>query len=242
MPGGFLYHASNRASAGVDIFACDVERDQFAALLAEAQRRVDDCPDLLAWCAVPGEWHALLRSRVEGDVSQFLRWVSMRHAQQHHHLKQTSGGGSIYRGRFRSYPVMAKGTYPFAVSRYIESLPRRRGHAETCDLWRSSSALDRCRPEEVASQRDRFQLLPLCEWPGGDQVDVKAYCLLLASEQPRKEVEAIEKHLSRGRPFGEDEWVQCIAREMNLLHTLRPRGRPRRDASAVPLSLHPTAA
>ena len=36
-------------------------------------------------------------------------------------------------------------------------------------------------------------------------------------------------HISaqRGRPLGDEEWVESIARRLNLESTMRPRGRPR---------------
>jgi len=48
--------------------------------------------------------------------------------------------------------------------------------------------------------------------------------------QTDDELAALRRCISRGRPFGSDRWVHRIARTLGLEPTLRPRGRPRKDA------------
>jgi putative transposase len=43
-----------------------------------------------------------------------------------------------------------------------------------------------------------------------------------------EEVETLDTCLHRGRPFGEDKWVQTTARQLSLKSSLNPRGRPRK--------------
>jgi hypothetical protein len=40
------------------------------------------------------------------------------------------------------------------------------------------------------------------------------------------ELKAVRNSVSRGSPFGDENWVQAISRHLNLQSTLRPRGRP----------------
>ena len=35
---------------------------------------------------------------------------------------------------------------------------------------------------------------------------------------------------TRGRPFGDAAWVQGTAKRLGLTHTMRDRGRPKKDA------------
>ena len=44
--------------------------------------------------------------------------------------------------------------------------------------------------------------------------------------QSEAEVEAIRTAERRGRPLGDDAWVERIAARHDLRSTLRPRGRP----------------
>jgi putative transposase len=40
------------------------------------------------------------------------------------------------------------------------------------------------------------------------------------------ELKAVRNCVNRGSPFGDENWVQAIARNLNLQSTLRPRGKP----------------
>jgi len=40
------------------------------------------------------------------------------------------------------------------------------------------------------------------------------------------ELEAIRESVNRGCPFGDDAWLERVARNLALETTLRPRGRP----------------
>ncbi len=45
--------------------------------------------------------------------------------------------------------------------------------------------------------------------------------------QSEKEFESVRWSITRGSPYGNEEWVESIARRLGLESTLRPRGRPR---------------
>ena len=44
------------------------------------------------------------------------------------------------------------------------------------------------------------------------------------------ELKAVRNSVNRGSPFGDENWVQAIARHLNLQSTLRPRGRPQKES------------
>jgi hypothetical protein len=44
----------------------------------------------------------------------------------------------------------------------------------------------------------------------------------------RKDVESLQVCIQRSRPFGEERWETGIASRLDLLHTLRSEGRPRK--------------
>ena len=238
------------------MFGDDEARLAFTSLLAQAQRRswdqglVDDEGEraaarhgqvdppkrlaLLSWCVTPDEWQLLLWPAGSGDICAFVRWLSMRHAQQYHLAQGTSGGGPVFRGRFRSFPVMPGGGYPQSVARFIERHPCRLGLCETPEAWPASSAWDRshARPDDGG----RPTVLPADEWPGGDVLNSEDFDLLVQRPAPTAELTALETCRRRGRPLGSDEWMSNAAQRLNLTHTLRPRGRPRK-ADAAPRNL-----
>jgi putative transposase len=48
--------------------------------------------------------------------------------------------------------------------------------------------------------------------------------------QTDAEVERLRESIQGGRPFGEAPWQQRTAAELAIESSLRPRGRPRKDA------------
>ena len=46
-------------------------------------------------------------------------------------------------------------------------------------------------------------------------------------------LEAVRLSAQRGRPLGDDGWVESIARSLNLESTMRPRGRQRGRCSVT---------
>jgi putative transposase len=47
--------------------------------------------------------------------------------------------------------------------------------------------------------------------------------------QTEAELKAIRRSVNRGRPYGEDSWIEKCAEQLGLEFTLRPRGRPRKS-------------
>jgi putative transposase len=48
--------------------------------------------------------------------------------------------------------------------------------------------------------------------------------------EPQTEVEALRESIRRRRPYGDSGWRERTARRMGLQPSLRPRGRPRKQA------------
>jgi len=42
----------------------------------------------------------------------------------------------------------------------------------------------------------------------------------------KQELDAVRLSAQRGKPFGNEAWVESMARRLNLESTIRPRGRP----------------
>jgi hypothetical protein len=47
--------------------------------------------------------------------------------------------------------------------------------------------------------------------------------------QSESEEKMVKESIARGQPLGSDPWMQRIARELALGHTLRPPGRPAKN-------------
>src|SRR5262249_56588002 len=60
---------------------------------------------LLGFCLMPNHWLLVLWPRVDGDLSDFLHWLTMTHTQRWHAHYHTAGTGPLYQGRFRCFPI-----------------------------------------------------------------------------------------------------------------------------------------
>jgi len=213
-PGGTAFHVLNRANGRLTLFRKDDDYLAFQRVLAEAHRRVPT--RLLAWCVMPNHWHMVLWPRRDGELTEFLRWLTLTHAQRWKAAHGAVGHGHLYQGRFKSFPIEAD-EHLLTVLRYVERNPVRAGLARRAERWRWGSCHARAagQPEEAAL---------LCEWPverRGDWLD------WVNTPQTAAEERAVLECLRRDRPFGGDAWTRRTASRLGLRHTLRPRGRPK---------------
>ncbi len=130
--GGFIYHALNRANAGLPIFEKEGDYEAFENILEEAVERYD--VRLLSYQLMPNHWHLVVWPRKDGDLSKFIGWLTLTHTQRWHAHRQSAGTGHLYQGRFKSFVVQDDGHY-LTVCRYVERNALRAGLAERADAW-----------------------------------------------------------------------------------------------------------
>jgi REP element-mobilizing transposase RayT len=85
--GGLVYPALNRANARLPILDNEEDYRAFERVLVQMQARV--AMRILAYCLMPNHWHLVLWPRHDGDLSQFMRLVTLTHTQRwhaHHHI------------------------------------------------------------------------------------------------------------------------------------------------------------
>ncbi len=101
--GGLIYHALNRANARLAIFDNDDDYAAFEQVLQQAVARFD--VRLLSYCLMPNHFRLPLWPREDGDLSTFMRWLTMTHTRRSHAHHGTAGTGQLYQGRYKSFPV-----------------------------------------------------------------------------------------------------------------------------------------
>lgn len=94
--GGEVYHILNRANARVQIFENDTDYQQFELILEEAVDKFG--MRLLAYCIMPNHWHLVLYPRGNGDMQQFMSWLTNTHTRRWHVAKETVGQGTCIKG------------------------------------------------------------------------------------------------------------------------------------------------
>ncbi len=135
-PGGYVYHVLNRTVARAQIFDRSQDYAAFERVLKEAKAWLP--MRLLAYGVLPNHWHLVVWPWGAGDLSAWLRWLSVTHTQRWHAHHHTSGTGPLYQGRFKSFPVEADNQL-LSVCRYVERNALRANLVPQAETWRWGS-------------------------------------------------------------------------------------------------------
>jgi len=215
--GGLAYHVLNRANARMRIFDKAKDYEAFETILVEAVERTK--MRLLAYCVMPNHWHLVLWPREDGDLSAFVGWLTLTHTQRWHAQRHSVGSGHVYQGRFKSF-LVASDEYLWTVCRYVERNALRAGLCARAEHWRWSSLWRR----ELGDAECRKVL---SNWPS----DVpKDWLTRVNRAEGQRELEALRQCVSRGQPFGSEDWVARMTRRFSLDSAFRPRGRPYKES------------
>ncbi len=168
---------------------------------------------------MPNHWHMVVwpRHGQDHEVSEFLRWLTVTHAQRWQAHYHTSGSGHLYQGRFKSFPVESD-EHLYTVLRYVERNPLRANLVERAQDWRWSSFGQYTKADGKARNL-------LCAWPIPRPNN---WAERVNRAEGNTELEAVRRSVLRGQPYGSDVWCERIVRSLGLESTLRPRGRPRK--------------
>ena len=77
----------------------------FLSLLTEAQTRFEVA--LWSYCLMSNHWHMVVeveRRRTQ-ELSGWMHWVCNRHVCLTHRQRRELGGGHVYQGRYKSFPI-----------------------------------------------------------------------------------------------------------------------------------------
>lgn len=214
-PGGIVYHALNRGNGRNELFHKPEDYSAFERIMIEA---MDRCSiRLLAYCLMPNHWHMVLWPKEEGEMTKFLRWLTLTHSQRLHAHRHTAGWGHIYQGRFKSFPIEQDEPL-LMVLRYVERNALRAKLVRQAQDWRWCSLWRRLNGDEESL---------LSAWPIDVPTDWVAW---VNQAQSDVELEALRRSVNRGMPYGSDAWQMRMAKKLRLEFTLHPRGRPRKEA------------
>jgi putative transposase len=212
-PGGLVYHVLNRANGRLRLFKKPEDFAAFEEVLALARERLPI--RILDFVMMSNHWHMVLWPERDGELTSFLRWLTLTHAQRWKHAHDAVGHGHLYQGRFKSFPIQ-EDRHLLTVLRYVERNPLRANLVERAEEWPWGSCV-------VREQRGHALRPLLSAWP----IDRSRGWLELVN-QPQTEAEEASMKLSieRSRPMGDQSWVQRTAEKLHLQQSLRPRGRP----------------
>ena len=212
---GMIYHALNRGNRRQTIFHKDEDYEAFIRVLAEGLAKY--AVEIFAFTLMPNHWHLVLRPAKDGQMGAFLRWVTATHTLRYHAHYHTRGEGHLYQARFKSFPIQSDEHF-YVVCRYVERNPVRAKLVESAKRWRFGSLFRwNQSTEPVPAMLSPWPIRRLANW--NNRVDAALSA---------KELAEIRTCVERGRPFGDQEWVENVADRHSLWYSLRPPGRPRK--------------
>jgi len=135
--GGLLYHVLNRANARMQTFHKPADYEAFEGVLAEAVERVQ--MRVLSYCVMPNHWHLVLWPHGDGELSQFVGWLTLTHTQRWHAHRHNAGTGHVYQGRFKSF-IVESDEHLLTVCRYVEANASRARLIDRAEDWEWGSA------------------------------------------------------------------------------------------------------
>jgi putative transposase len=209
--GGYVYHVLNRAVGRATLFAKATDYEAFVRVLSEALDWVDI--RLLRYCVMPNHWHLVIWPERDGDLSEFMRWLTLTHTHRWHAKHHTQGTGPLYQGRFKPFPV-ADDEHCLRVLRYVERNPLRAGLTRSARRWRWSSL-------------GRAMLgLPGPPLEAGPVAKPEPWQKWVDQPKTEAELTAVRRSVAGGVPFGAESWQRQTAKRLGLESSLRPVGRP----------------
>ena len=211
---GQIYHALNRGNQRQEIFHKADYYEAFIRVLAEGLKKYP--VELFCFTLMPNHWHLVLRPTQDEQMGRLLRWVTATHTLRYRGHYHNRGGGHLYQGRFKSFPV-ADDEHFYVVCRYVERNPVRASLVASAKQWPYGSLYRWNQPKEPDPQLlTSWPVRRLPEW--NERVDA---ALSLG------ELQALRTCVDRSRPYGSQEWTEELVERHELWHTIRPAGRPR---------------
>ncbi len=214
-PAGICFHVINRAVARLPLFEKEADYEAFERVLALAYSHVS--LPIFSYILMPNHWHFVVRPETDTQVTDFFRRLAHTHTMRWHAHYHTEGTGHLYQGRFKTFPI-EEGDHLLAVLRYVERNALRANLCERAEDWKYGSLWRR-----VYGNKESPELLS--EWP----IDrPRTWVAMVNRAQNESEETAIQNCLKKGQPFGGDSFVSQSAVRLQLAHTLRSRGRPKK--------------
>jgi len=212
--GGYVHHVLNRAVGRGTIFENAKDYAAFEKVFEEAREQVE--MRVLAFCLMPNHWHLMLWPLGDGDLSDYMCWLTNTHTRRWHLAHGTVGTGPLYQGRFKSFPVEEDDHFT-TVCRYVERNALRADLVARAEDWRWSSLWHRV---------NRSRVVTLDKWPVPRG---RNWIQFVNDPETEAELKALRRSVRRETPFGTSDWQQRTAKRLGLESSLRAPGRPPRQ-------------
>ena len=222
-PGGYVYHVLNRSVGRIALFRDEEDYAAFEQVMVEAYARVP--LRIISWCLMKNHWHFVVWPRNDDQVTDFFRALAHTHAMRWRVAHRSVGWGPLYQGRFKAFPIQS-GEHLRTVCRYVERNALSAGVVKRAEDWRWGSLWLRHQAtgdEHSLAMRKMLSAGPQCRWPA-----LEPWTSAVNAAQTKKELSQLEVSEKRCQPFGDDVWLRETSVNLNLEHTIRSEGRPKK--------------
>jgi putative transposase len=208
-----VFHVLNRGVGRRNLFDRADDFEAFERVLKETLqlRSMRVC----GYCWMSNHWHFVLWPEHDGDLPAFMQRLTNTHVKRWKEHRHETGYGPLYQGRYKSFPVQTD-DYFYQVLRYVERNALRANLVERAEQWRWSS---------LSPGRKESHDEILSAWPLPRPAN---WIEFVNQPQTETELAALRHCVNRGKPFGENGWVETTAAQLGLAATLRPRGHPKK--------------
>ena len=222
---GLVYHALNRGNNREAVFSTDADFAAFLQALRQTQERYPF--RLYGYALLNNHFHLLLAPDSKQNISRILQSLTVAHTWRFH--KAHGSIGHVWQGRFKS-PVIQDDNHLLTVLRYIESNPLRAGLVKDLQRYRWTSYA----VHGLGQSDDLITPLPGWETLARTERARQTYWRrFVHTPLSERELAALRRAVSSGRPFGSASWVEAMARTLAIDLLPRPRGRPRKHADKM---------
>jgi putative transposase len=210
---GSPHHVTQRGINKQKIFL-DVEDYCAYSKLFEKNREKYDL-DVITYCLMPNHVHFSLIPKEEDSLAKLFRSCHMLHSQ--HFNRKYERKGHLWQCRFYSCPMDERHSY--LAARYIENNPVRSDLVKDPEEWEWSSArvhllgdYDR----SIIKMADARKIIGVQDW---------RECLNMNIS--KEEIKRLEESTYSGKPVGNEEFIENLARVFGeKVRKLSP-GRPK---------------
>ena len=210
-PAGYVYHVMNRGAFQQELFATDVDYQIFEELIFLTQEKIPI--RICGYCLMPNHWHLALWPDEDKQLSKYMHHLTSTHVQKVKKHWEIRTHGSIYQGRYKSCLVESS-EYYLNLIRYIEANPLRAKLVEHAELWRWSSL-----PKRISGGIFSQLISSPIKLPNN-------WTDIVNKQLSNNEVLNLRKAVNKGSPYGDKNWIQEMANNLDLKYSLNEPGRP----------------
>jgi len=214
-----FFHVLNRGNHRQMLFRQPEEYANFLELLSLSITKFK--VKLWGYCLMGNHWHLVVEVEAVSELSRWMHWLCNRQVRLAHAKNKGLGGGHIYQGRYKSFPIQDE-SYMYNVMLYVEANPLRAKLVARAEDWPWSSLSQ----APVYAGLVEVPRPKLAAWNRGEhwREEVNAPLSLPSLDSLRQSV-------ARGTPQGQPQWIADLASANGMESTVRARGRPRKPIS-----------